>query len=197
MAQSHTSAPVYKPLKTRSAIAGIGASEFGKILLMLAIGAGAFFGTGLWRHAAQVPLTQSEALAELTELTAIQETTTKVRDLITSTGAASVSEIDLTERDAERYQRAVALGITPSTSRDELLAMVPTSKEEILPVVSDPVRGIVLIAIPLFVFVAGHLEYSHGSCIAKDLKRMLRNARSQHVYLSQPKKYVKEQNGVL
>lgn len=194
MSQTRTSAPVYKPLKSRSAIAGIGAGELGKILLVLAIGICAFLATGMWRHAEQVPLTQSEALAELAELTSAQEASRNVRDMLASTGASSVSEIDLTERDAELYRRAIALGITSATTREELVEMLPASKEEILPVVSDPIRGIALIGIPLLVFVGGHLEYSHGSCIAKDIGRMARNARSQHVYLSQPKQYVKEHN---
>lgn len=185
-------APVYKPLKNRSSVMGLGAPEFLKILLILAVGIGSWFATGLWTHAVDANLSQNEALAELTELQALQETAASVQSMFERTGAKTVDELDLTDTDKSKYQQAVSLGITSATERDELVEMIPETKREVRPVVSDPIRAILLIVVPVLLFVAVHIEYDHGCTLIKDVRRVVKNARRPHVYVSRPKVFVKE-----
>lgn len=184
--------PVFKPLKTRPMVAGVGVPEFFKILFATLVGIALFFALGGWTHVVSVPTTQAEALAKLSELQSLQGAVSKADKLFASTGATAVTEIDLSAEDAEAYRRAVGLGITADTTRDELLELVPETIEQKQPIIPDVPRGIVFIAVPFFLSLGMLIEYQRSCSLRKDLKRVMKNARKQHVFITQPKKYLKE-----
>ena len=102
--------PAFRPLKTRATVLLLGGAEWGKVALAAALGALLAFSLGAIKHVEEVPMGNSERMAQVAELEQVRATVKSLDSRMKAAGAASLSAIDVTDSERQDAERAAELG---------------------------------------------------------------------------------------
>ena len=105
-------------------------------------------------------------------------------------GAASLSAIDVTDSERQDAQRAAELGITAGTADDDLRAMVPQTTPELRPVMPMLPRWVIFFLLPIIATIALNIEFSRGTTVAREIKRIRRHRKAQSAFESDPRAFL-------
>ena len=83
--------PAFRPLKTRATVLLLGGAEWGKVALAAALGALLAFSLGAIKHVEEVPMGNSERMAQVAELEQVRATVKSLDSRMKAAGAASLS----------------------------------------------------------------------------------------------------------
>lgn len=182
--------PVFKPMRARRMFLSLGGREWLRVAVAMGLGALLALGLGGWAHEVQARITSTEAQRILSEhyerLAAVQE----AERLMDAAGTRDLDLIDLSDDERALLAEAAELGITASTSRSELSALVPATVAAVKPVVPDLPRWAICFVLPSLATALVNLELWHGTSLLKEAKRFARFHRMQRSFASTPKAYL-------
>ena len=182
--------PVFKPMRKRRMFLSLGGREWLRVAVAMGLGAMAALALGAWTHEVQAPTTSTQAQLMLSEhyerLAAVQE----AERLMDSAGTRNLELIDLSPDERELLAEAAELGITASTSRSELSALVPPTVAAVQPVVPDLPRWAICFVLPSLATALVNLELWHGTSLLKEARRFIKFHRMQRSFSSMPKAYL-------
>lgn len=184
--------PIFRPLKDKwkpfgmpipKLLATTGVAFLG-FLLSLAL--------GNWTHAVEVKYTQSEYNALVTEYTAVQANVANLEAQRKLKGLSSIEDLELNMTQLDRWKRAKEIGITPATTEEQAIEMVPASHTVQEPVLPQFPRNLVLVGGPFVVGIGLFIEIQRTS-LYSELKRRIRYEASQKKYRNAPIEYVERE----
>lgn len=182
--------PAFRPLKTRATVLLLGGAEWGKVALAAALGALLAFSLGAIKHVEEVPMGNSERMAQVAELEQVRATVKSLDSRMKAAGAASLSAIDVTDSERQDAERAAELGITAGTADDDLRAMVPQTAPELRPVMPMLPRWVIFFLLPIIATIALNIEFSRGTTVAREIKRIRRHRKAQSAFESDPRGFL-------
>lgn len=187
--------PVFKPMRKRRMFLSLGGREWLRVAFAMLVGAAAAFSLGGWTHEVQAKTTSTQAQQMLSEnyarLAAVQE----AERLMEAAGTRDLDLVDLAADERALLAEAAELGITASTSRAELVGLVPPTVAAIRPVIPDLPRWAVCFVLPSLATAMLNLELWHGTSLLKEAGRFARFHRMQRAFASSPKAYLEEGGG--
>lgn len=187
-----TTMPVFKPMRKRRMLLGLGLKEWIRVACALLVGAALAFSLGSWQHSTEVSLTATELQEIYGRYSLYQSALQKAEQMKTASGASDTAALDLTADERARIAEAHVLGITADMDRDELAELIPKSERRTMPVIPDIPRWMACLGIPLVLAVLLNVEVSHNTTLSKEVARVIAHMRSQRVYTSKPKAYLKK-----
>lgn len=185
--------PAFRPLKSRTTVLMLGPSEWGKVVAVAVAGALLAFAVGNVTHMAEVPLTAAERASQLASLEDVRSDLKGIDARMAAAGAQRLNDVDLTASDRTSIAKAGELGIDASTTDEELRALVPATEAKEEPVMPTLQRWFMLFGLPVLVTAGLNVEYARGMTPVRELRRILRHARSQRVFASSPRGYLEEE----
>lgn len=187
--------PVFKPMRKRRMFLSLGGREWLRVAAAMGLGALLALALGGWTHEVQARTTSTQAQRILSEhyerLAAVQE----AERLMDAAGTRNLDLIDLSDDERALLAEAAELGITASTSRSELSALVPATVAAVQPVVPDLPRWAICFVLPSLATALVNLELWHGTSLLKEAKRFAGFHRMQRSFASTPKAYLKGGEG--
>lgn len=186
-----TTMPVFKAMRKRRMLLGLGLKEWMRVAGSLIIGAMLAFSLGGWKHETDVSLTATELQEAYGRYSLYQNALQKADQMRSASGASDMSVLDLTADERAQIAEAHALGITSGMDRDELTELIPKSERRTMPVIPDIPRWMACIGIPLVLAVLLNVEVSHNTTLSKEAARVIAHMRSQRIYSSKPRTYMK------
>lgn len=183
--------PVFKPMRKRRMLLGLGLKEWMRVAGALALGAALALALGGWQHEADIALTASELQERYAGYSVCQSVLQKAESMIAATGATDEQAVDLTPDERASIALADELGIDSSMDRDELIALIPKSETRVVPVIADIPRWMICLGVPLVLTVLLSVEVAHNTTLSREAGRFISFMRSQRVFSSMPKAYVK------
>lgn len=183
--------PVFKPMRKRRMLLGLGLKEWMRVAGALALGAVLALSLGGWKHEADVTLTAAELQERYAHYSVCQTALQKAESMIEATGATDARAVDLTPEERASVALAEELGIESSMERDELIALIPKSETRVVPVIADIPRWMICLGAPLVLTVLLSVEVSHNTTLSREAGRFIAFMRSQRVFTSMPKAYAK------
>ena len=186
--------PVFKPMRRRRMLLGLGLKEWMRVATSLLLGAFLALSLGGWTHTADIPLTATDLQEEYGRLSAAQAALQKSERLMASLGIDDVRAMDLTSEERALASEALSLGITSDMGRDEITELIPKTREQTVPVIPDIPRWMLCLGLPLALSVLMSVEVSHNTNLSKEAKRLIAHLRSQRVYTSMPKAYARKES---
>ena len=160
------------------------------LALAAALGALLAFSLGAIKHVEEVPMGNSERMAQVAELEQVRATVKSLDSRMKAAGAASLSAIDVTDSERQDAQRAAELGITAGTADDDLRAMVPQTTPELRPVMPMLPRWVIFFLLPIIATIALNIEFSRGTTVAREIKRIRRHRKAQSAFESDPRGFL-------
>lgn len=187
--------PVFRPMRKRRMFLSLGAREWLRVALAMGLGALAALALGGWTHEVQAKTTSTQAQQMLSEhyarLAAVQE----AERLMEAAGTRDLDLVDLDAGERALLAEAAELGITASTSRSGLAALVPPTVAAVQPVVPDLPRWALCFVLPSLATAMLNLELWHGTSLVREAGHFARFHRMQRTFASRPKAYLKEGGG--
>ncbi len=184
--------PVFKPMRRRRMLLGLGLREWLRVAAALAAGAALAFALGGWRHEADVQLTATELQEEYSRLSVMQGALQKAERMAEASGAADEAALDLTAEERSLIGEARALGIGASMEREELAALIPPTERRVVPVIADIPRWMLCLGAPLVVTVLLNVEVAHNTTLAREAARFIAFRRGQREFSSMPRVYMRK-----
>ncbi len=184
--------PVFKAMRRRRMLLGLGLREWMRVGLALLLGAAIALALGGWRHEADVQLTATEIQEQYGRYGLYQSALQKAERMAEATGVDNVSALDLTADERSQIAEARMLGITADMDREALADLVPKSERRVVPVVPDIPRWMACLGTPLVLTVLLNVEVSHNTTLSKEAGRFASFMRSQRVFLSEPRAYMRK-----
>ncbi|WP_276666808.1 hypothetical protein [Senegalimassilia anaerobia] len=183
--------PVFKPMRKRRMLLGLGLKEWMRVAFALIVGVALAFSLGNWKHEVEVALTATELQEVYGHYSLYQNALQKVEQMKSASGTSDMAALDLTADERTQIAEAHALGITSGMDRDELTELIPKSERRTMPVIPDIPRWMACLGIPLVLAVLLNVEVSHNTTLSKEAARVASHMRSQRVYSSKPRTYMK------
>ena len=181
---------VFKPMKYRLTVLGLGGKEWAVTVAIAAVCALAAWGLGFWTHEAAAEVPQAEQNAQASSLrdqrNAMQRLETRER----ASGSHEAAVAGASEADKKLIEQAEGSGITADTSDSEISGMVVKERLQPTPVIPDVPRWMGVFFAPTLVAAALQAELFHNSSIVKELGRLVRNWASQHDFASDPEGFM-------
>lgn len=192
--EEHVTRPIFKPLRDKFRVFGVPVVKF---FIILGIGIaclGISAATGMWQHEVERAYSASEMQAQRSEYSSTLSALATIESQRTRQGASSYDEMSLNSMQKETVSKAKELGITASMTSEQAEALAPTTHIVSEPVVPDPVRFIVITALPVIVLFVLFMETNRTS-LYKEIKRAWKWANSQKTYRNRPIEFVERKTG--
>lgn len=186
--------PVFKAMRRRRMLLGLGLKEWLRIAASLVIGAALAIALGGWTHVADIPLTASDLQEEYGRYSSYQAALQKSEKLMDAAGIDDIFAIDLTQDERALAGEALSLGITADMGREELTGLIPKSATQIVPVIPDIPRWMVCLGLPLVITVLLNVEVSHNTTLSREASRLIAHLRSQRTFTSMPNSYARKES---
>lgn len=173
---------VYRPRRKYTTFLGVRGKYWPRVFIALAIGTALFLGLGVVTVTVDEPLNTAARASALAELEKLQDAVVKRDRLAEASGTNDDSKLDLTDEERAAVAEASAKGITASTTKEQLDALVPKTQEaekERFPMLA---RLALCIVIPGLSAFAWHLDM-RGWCLDSETSRLRRYAKRQKFYL--------------
>ena len=183
--------PVFKPMRKRRMLLGLGLKEWMRVVGSLVIGAMLALSLGTLRQEADVALNASELQEQYGRYSLYQSTLQTAESMMDAAGTDSIEAIDLTADERSFVANARYLGIDAQMGRDELIELIPKSELRVIPVFPDIPRWMFCLGIPLVITVLLSVEVSHNTTLSREGSRYLGFMSSQRVFDSTPKAYLR------
>ncbi len=183
--------PVFKPMRKRRMLLGLGLREWMRVAGALTFGAMLALALGSWQHETDVSLTAAELQERYARYSVCQTALQKAESMLEATGVTDARSMDLTPDERASIALAKELGIEASMDRDELIALIPKSEARTVPVIADVPRWMICLGAPLVLTVLLNVEVSHNTTLSREAGRFIAFMRAQRVFISMPKAYLK------
>ena len=194
MQEQNHFAYVFKPLKQRLTVLGLGGKEAVCVLATAAVGALLAWSLGGWTHAVTVPVSETEQSNQYAKLES-QRAAMQRAEAAEKEAEAGHGEARLSQSDQDAVAAGLAAGISAASSDEELRAKVETEKISQAPVVADVPRWMAFFFAPTLAVAAVNAELFHNSTILKEARRLARNARAQHDFPSDGEEWMERHEG--
>lgn len=185
--------PVFRPLKERVTIAGMGFRDWARTLVVAGAGAALAVGLAGWTHTVSEPLSAPELSSAQSRYEAILEDVDALQERMESTGASSVRDVDATESERESWEQGLELGIRAGMSEEQVDALVPDAQDVEEPVIADLTRWLAFCIVPTVLAIGVQFESFQNSSLAAEFGRWRRVRRRTPVYASDPRRYAVEE----
>lgn len=183
--------PVFKPMRKRRMLLGLGLREWLRVAAALALGALLALSLGTLRQETEVALNASELQEQYSKYSLYQSALQKAEAMMANAGTDDMDAIDLTADERVTVANALYLGIDTSMDRDELIGLIPKTETRVMPVFPDTPRWMLCLGIPLMITVLLSVEVSHNTTLAQEGSRYLAFMGSQRLFDSTPKAYLR------
>lgn len=183
--------PVFKPLRKRRMLLGLGLKEWLRVAAALMIGALLTLSLGTLKQESDVTLNASELQEQYGKYSLYQTALQKAESMMSAAGTSSIESIDLTADERSLVANARYLGIDSTMDRDALIELIPKSERRIIPVFPDIPRWMLCLGIPLVITVLLSVEVSHNTTLSREGSRYIAFMSSQRVFDSTPKAYLR------
>lgn len=193
---------VFKPFRKVNTFAGLEGKNWGKVLIVVLIGTIAFFLIGEIKLETQVSLNASEKLVyqekyvnarqveqKLQALIESQTLKVKNQSLETQKQIKELAIKELSEKDQEYLTFAEQNKITADMSDEDLNKLIPTTKTEYHPAISDIARGAIFIAIPMLISIAWLMDL-RGWSYSTEVKRFNKYRKEKKFFVSKREMYL-------
>ena len=181
---------VFKPMKYRLTVLGLGGKEWAVTVAVAAVCALAAWGLGFWTHDAPAQVPQAEQSAQASSLREQRSAMQRLETREKASGSREAALDGASESDKRLSEQAQASGVTGATTDSELSALVERERIEPAPVIPDVPRWMAVFFAPTLLAAALQAELFHNSSITKELGRLVRNWAGQHVYASDPERFM-------
>lgn len=183
-----TTAYVFKPMKQRLTVIGMGGKEWGVVILVAIIGALLAFALGYVKTVETLSYNVSEMSSMQSDYKSEWEALTKYEEIQSS----SSTNAYISESNLELAQKAIEDGISTDMSIEEVYALIPTTYQSLEPIIPDIPRWALFFFLPTIISGALQAELIHNSSIYKELKRGLKNWQNQHTFVSNPNQFMQQ-----
>lgn len=183
---------VFKPMKSRLTVLGLGGREWLVTVCIAAACALAAYGLGFWTHDVAVDVPAAEQSDQLSKLTDERRAMQRLDARTSAQGSREKAIASATESDQELISRAEKAGVESSMTDEELKALVTRQRVETQPVIPDIPRWFALFFAPTLTAAALQAELFRNSSIKKEVQRVVRNAAAQHEFRSDPNGFMEE-----
>lgn len=186
--------PIFKPLRDKFRVFGVPVMKF---FIILAVGVcclGISAATGMWQHDVERAYSASELQTLRNDYSSTLTALASIESQRTRQGASSYDEMSLNSMQKETVSKAKELGIAASMTSEQAEALVPASHIVSEPVIPDPVRYILITAVPVIVLFVLFMETNRTS-LYKEIKRAWKWANSQKTYRNRPIEFVERKTG--
>lgn len=183
--------PVFKPMRKRRMLLGLGLKEWLRVAGSLVIGAMLALSLGTLKQEADVTLNASELQEQYGKFSLYQNALQKAESMMEAAGTDNIDAIDLTADERSLVANARFSGIDAQMDRDQLIELIPKTERRVIPVFPDIPRWMFCLGIPLVITVLLSVEVSHNTTLSREGSRYLAFMGSQRVFESTPKAYLK------
>ena len=159
-------------------------------MAVAAVCALAAWGLGFWTHDAPAQVPQAEQSAQASSLREQRSAMQRLEAREKASGSREAALEKASESDKRLIEQAQASGVTGATTDSELSALVERERIEPAPVIPDVPRWMAVFFAPTLLAAALQAELFHNSSITKELGRLVRNWAGQHVYDSDPERFM-------
>lgn len=177
---------VFRPWRRHTTFLGVRGAYWVRIFAVMAIGLAAFFALGLPTVTVEQPLTTAERQARVSELESMRDAVSKRDALAALVGTDDPAMLDLTTEERELVEQAGSLGISASTTREQLDALVPTTETVEVERFGAIPRFTLLVAVPSALAFAWHLDM-RGRSLCMEFRRITAFRRRQRFFLMGPR----------
>lgn len=189
--QTQHSAFVFRPMKQRLLILGLGGKEWLIVVLTAIMGAILAFMLGFWTHIDYVDRSKTEINNDTAALNQQQRALKSMESY--QEGLIKGSNPTMPSEDVQNLAKlAQENGVTSSMNSGEISELVAKQELGSVPNIPDIPRWLIFFFVPTLVVAGFQAEVIHNSSIYKEGKRTLKNAMKQHNYYSNPAQYMKK-----
>ena len=170
---------------------GVRGAYWVRIFAVLAIGLAAFLALGTLTVSLERPLSTSASIEKLAELELARDAVKKRDALAKAVGTDDLSKLDLTDAERALIAKAESMGISASSTSEQLKALVPDTEIAVVERFDAIPRAALCIAVPTVLAFAWHLDL-RGWSLSSETRRISRFARRQSFYLIEPRRRTEE-----